>query len=85
MIMWSVDPQDWKDRNTGTVRSRVRAATYDGAIVLMHDIHASTVDAVAGIIDDLRADGYEFLTVSELAEVRGVKMENGVTYGSFRP
>lgn len=85
MIMWSVDPQDWKDRNAGTVRSRVRAATYDGAIVLMHDIHASTVDAVAGIIDDLRADGYEFLTVSELAEVRGVKMENGVTYGSFRP
>ena len=85
MIMWSVDPQDWKDRDAGTVRSRVRAATYDGAIVLMHDIHASTVDAVAGIIDDLRADGYEFLTVSELAEVRGVKMENGVTYGSFRP
>ncbi len=85
LILWSVDPEDWKDRKAEIVRERVKTATYDGAIVLMHDIHASTVDAVAGIIDDLRGEGYEFLTVSELAEVRGVDLENGVTYGSFRP
>lgn len=85
MILWSVDPEDWKYRDAGRVRSSVVGATFDGAIVLMHDIHATTVDAVAAIIDDLRAQGYEFLTVSELAKVRGVKMAAGVTYGSFRP
>ena len=51
----------------------------------MHDIHATTVDAVARVIDDLRAAGYEFMTVSELAAARGVVLQNGVSYGSFRP
>ena len=71
MVNWSVDPLDWKYRNAATVRANVVGSTTDGAVVLMHDIHASTVDAVAGIIDDLRAQGYEFLTVSELAAARG--------------
>lgn len=85
LMLWTVDPKDWRVRDAATVRQRVVEATYDGAIVLMHDIYESTVEAVGGIIDDLRAQGYEFLTVSELAEVRGVEMVNGVTYGSFRP
>lgn len=85
MIYWSVDPMDWKYRDAVTVRANVVGATYDGAIVLMHDIHVSTVDAVAGIIDDLRAQGYEFLTVSELAAARGVGLTSGVVYYNFRP
>lgn len=85
MIYWSVDPMDWKYRDAATVRANVVGATYDGAIVLMHDIYTSTVDAVAGIIDDLRAQGYEFLTVSELAAVRGVGLTSGVVYYNFRP
>lgn len=85
MIYWSVDPQDWKYRNAATVRANVVGAAHDGAIVLMHDIHASTVDAVANIIDDLRAQGYEFLTVSELAAARGVGLTSGVVYYNFRP
>lgn len=85
LILWAVDPEDWKYKDAAIVRRNVVYNTFDGAIVLMHDIHATTVDAVAGIIDDLRAAGYEFLTVSELAAARGVKLQNGVSYGSFRP
>lgn len=84
MIYWSVDPMDWKYRNAATVRANVVGATFDGAIVLMHDIHASTVDAVAGIIDDLKAQGYEFLTVSELAAARGIGLTSGVVYYNFK-
>lgn len=85
MILWTIDPEDWKYRNAASVRSRVVGAAFDGAIVLMHDIHSTTVDAVPAIIDDLRAQGYEFLTISELAAARGVTLQQGVTYGSFRP
>ena len=85
MSCWAVDPLDWKYRDAATVRRNVVSATFDGAVVLMHDIHASTVDAVAGIIDDLRAQGYEFLTVSELAAARGVTLANGVVYYHFKP
>lgn len=83
MILWSVDPQDWKDRNASLVCSRVVNATREGSIILVHDIHATTVDAVPCIIDTLRSYGYEFVTVSELAASRGVKLVNGRAYYSF--
>lgn len=83
MILWSIDPRDWADRNANIVCTRVTSAARDGAIILVHDIHATTVEAVPCIIDNLRARGYSFLTVSELAVYRGVQMVNGVAYGSF--
>lgn len=83
MILWSVDPEDWRDRKAETVRTRVREMAHDGAVILLHDIHPTTVEAVPGIIDDLRADGYEFVTVSELAEAKKVKLESGKVYRSF--
>lgn len=83
MILWSIDPRDWADRNANIVCARVTSAARDGAIILVHDIHATTVEAVPCIIDNLRARGYSFLTVSELAAYRGVQMVNGVAYGSF--
>lgn len=85
MIYWSVDTEDWRSRNAAAVQAQVRQNTYDGAIILMHDIYQSTVDAVPGIIDELRSWGYEFVTVEELAKARGVTMMNGVTYFNFRP
>lgn len=85
MIYWSVDTEDWRSRNAAAVQAQVRQNTYDGAIILMHDIYQSTVDAVPGIIDELRARGYEFVTVEELAKARGVTMASGVTYFNFRP
>ncbi len=84
MIYWTVDTLDWKYRDAAWVRQNTVNSTFDGAIILMHDIHPTTIDAVAGVIDDLRAQGYEFLTVSELAQARGVTMVNGGVYGSFR-
>lgn len=83
LIIWSVDPRDWQDRNSATVCNRVVSAAFDGAIVLMHDIHATTVDAVPCIIDNLRARGYEFLTISDLAAARDVPLINGHIYYSF--
>ena len=83
LIIWSVDPRDWADRNSSVVCNRVVSAAHDGAIVLMHDIHATTVDAVPCIVDNLRAQGYEFLTVSELAAAKNVPMVNGGVYGRF--
>lgn len=85
MILWTIDPEDWKYRNAATVRANSVKAAFDGAILLLHDIHSTTVDAVPGIIDDLKAQGYEFLTISELAVERGVVLQKGVAYGSFRP
>lgn len=85
LVLWTVDPEDWRVRDVATVRRRAVSAVFDGAIILFHDIYATTVDAIPGVIDDLRAQGYDFMTVSELAAARGVKMQSGASYGSFRP
>lgn len=83
LMLWSVDPEDWRDRNAEIVKQRAVGATFDGAVILMHDIYNSTVDAVPGVIDELRAQGYEFVTLPELAEIRGTKLEAGQAYRAF--
>lgn len=85
LVIWTIDPEDWCTKNAEAVRKHVVEKAFDGAIVLMHDIYDSTVDAVAAMIDDLRGAGYEFVTVPEMAQARGFKLTRGEVYGSFRP
>ena len=80
LILWSVDPEDWKYRNSDTVRDSIVKDTYDGAIVLAHDIHATTIPGALQAIDILQSQGYEFVTVSELFRRRGEALENGKQY-----
>ncbi len=84
-IIWSVDPLDWKYRNAQTVRKNIVADAFDGAVVLVHDIHATSVDGALMAIDDLLDEGYEFVTVNELFRRRGVSLNNGSTYHSCKP
>lgn len=66
IILWDVDPLDWKVRNAGHVESEILKRTVNGSIILAHDIHKSTVDAMPGTLDGLLARGHKFVTVSEL-------------------
>lgn len=84
-IIWSVDPADWRDRNANTVCTRIVSGAFDGAIVLAHDIHSTTVDGALKAIDQLLAKGYEFVTVNELHRRRGVTLQNGVKHYSCKP
>ena len=66
MILWDVDTLDWKTRSTdATVASAVGDARA-GSIVLMHDIHAPTLDAVPRVVAGLRERGFTLVTVSQL-------------------
>lgn len=77
IALWDVDTLDWKTRNT---KSTIKAAEkiVPGSIVLMHDIHKSTVDAMPTILKDLDAKGYHFVTVTELIG----HPKPGIGYGS---
>ncbi len=68
-ILWDVDPLDWKDRDAATVAQRVLEKTTDGSVVLMHDLHATTVDACDTIIPELAKKGYKFVTVSQMMQI----------------
>lgn len=75
VIMWSVDPQDWKYRNASRVSNHILTNTKPGDIVLAHDIHASTIAAMPATLDGLKAKGFQFLTVSQLLAYDGVFRE----------
>ena len=81
VILWSVDPEDWKDRDAEIVAERMREANV-GAIILAHDIYASTVEAVSAVLESLSARGIYFVTVSEL--LAPTEAVSGETY-SRRP
>lgn len=72
-IFWQVDSEDWKDRNAGVVARRVLADTRPGAVVLMHDIHPTSINAVPKILSGLASRGFRFVTVSELFLGRKIK------------
>jgi peptidoglycan/xylan/chitin deacetylase (PgdA/CDA1 family) len=65
-VFWSVDTRDWADRNASIVCNRVVAGARSGGIVILHDIHQSTVQATQCIIDNLKKRNYSFVTVDEL-------------------
>ena len=85
LITWSVDPKDWATSNREKVVRSVVDHARDGDVILLHDMSDSSVDAALEIIDRLEAAGYQFVTVSELARLRGKTMEAGCLYTNFRP
>ena len=66
VILWSVDPLDWKRPGPQVVSQRILKETQPGAIILSHDIHPGTIEAMPATLDALLAKGYKFVTVSEL-------------------
>ncbi len=66
LLMWSVDPKDWKYRNIQHNISSTMKQVKNGSIILYHDIHDVSVRTIPRLIDELRLRGYEFLTVEQL-------------------
>jgi peptidoglycan-N-acetylglucosamine deacetylase len=65
-IIWDVDPFDWKRPGPGVIRDRILAQARPGSIILMHDIHPGSIEAMPQTFDGLLAKGMKFATVSEL-------------------
>lgn len=98
MINWSLDTRDWEGHGSQTEVKDVwtngdkkREETYqallkvkDGDIVLMHSIYKYSFDATARAMEELAAQGYQFVNISELMYYKGITTENGVVYNKGR-
>lgn len=71
VIQWSVDSLDWMNPGVNSIIERVSRKVHPGAIILMHasDTCKQTTEALPKVIENLRAQGYEFVTVSELLQM----------------
>jgi|SRR6516162_2551981 peptidoglycan/xylan/chitin deacetylase (PgdA/CDA1 family) len=66
IVLWDVDPLDWRRPGPSVVCSRIVKNTRAGSIVLTHDIHPGTIEAMPCVLEQLEAKGFKFVTVSEL-------------------
>ena len=69
-IMWDVDSLDWKSKNEASILTEIQREVKNGSIILMHDIHAETVHALPKVIDYLKGQGYDFVTIPDLLDSR---------------
>ncbi|MBO2450978.1 polysaccharide deacetylase family protein [Actinomadura barringtoniae] len=69
-VMWNVAVADWRQSDARVIADRVVSASRPGSIVVLHDNHKVTVDAVPRIIQRLQAKGYTLATASDLLAAR---------------
>ena len=69
IILWNVDTMDWKYKSVDKIVARATKNVKDGDIILMHDTYERTYKAVMKIVPILKAQGYQFVTISELKEI----------------
>ncbi|MEF9939808.1 MAG: polysaccharide deacetylase family protein [Clostridium sp.] len=84
MIMWNIDTMDWKTKNAQKSIHAVLGKVQDGDIILMHELYTPSGEAAAAIIQALTEQGYQLVTVSEMAKFRG-GVAAGKLYNKFRP
>jgi peptidoglycan/xylan/chitin deacetylase (PgdA/CDA1 family) len=66
VVLWSLDTLDWKRPKPSEIVKQVLSRVKPGTIILCHDVHPGTVEAVPVFVDELQKQGYTFLTVSEM-------------------
>ena len=80
--LWTLDPLDWRNRDAALIERRVVRGARPGYIILLHDIHATTVAAMPGILDKLTRKGFVFVTITELTG--GHRLRPGRAYRQVR-
>ena len=81
LINWDIDTLDWKTKSSEKIMEEIRRhESLDGKVILMHSIYDSTAEAVEIMVPELVSQGYQLVTVSELAAYKGIDLNNSVVY-----
>ena len=73
IVLWNVDTMDWKYKNADTIVKRATQNLKDGNIILMHDTHKRTIEAVKKIVPILKEKGFTCVTISEMKEIKLIR------------
>lgn len=84
IVLWNIDPLDWKYKDKNRVANEIIEHAHDGAIVLVHDIYKSSVEGALLAMEELQKHGYAFVTINEMAQLRGIKLDTTTSYFSMK-
>lgn len=82
LVLWDVDTEDWLHRDAKKTVKTAMQEVKPGSIILMHDIHQTSVDAVPELVDKLQKAGYTLVTVNEL--FANTEFEPGAVYSRLK-
>lgn len=82
VILWNVDTKDWANHDAYYVKNYILSHLEDGNIVLLHDIHKTSVDGFIMALPEIKARGYKLVTVSDLLRIKGRNITEGSIYFS---
>jgi peptidoglycan/xylan/chitin deacetylase (PgdA/CDA1 family) len=80
IIDWTIDTLDWTNASAEEIYDSVFNNRFSGAIVLMHDGYEGTVSALKRLLPDLKADGYQVVSISKMIKAHNCKFRNGGVY-----
>ena len=83
-ILWNIDTLDWKHKDSDYLVSYVLENAKDGNIILFHDIHKTSVEAIEKLLPKLYVNGYQVVTISNLAKVTNTNLEKHKIYSLFQ-
>lgn len=83
LITWNIDTNDWRYHDVEYIVNHIMDNVTDGSIILMHDSYESSLEALKLVLPKLYAKGYQVVTVSDLAALKGVILENNKVYSHF--
>lgn len=69
-VLWTVDTRDWESHNAKAIQSIIEKYVGDGSIILLHDIHADSVESMKSVIPMLQEKGYQLVTIDDLLRYR---------------
>lgn len=80
IIMWNVDTLDWQYRDKETVKNNIISSVEDGDIILLHDLYLSSVEGALLAMDELYKQGFAFVTIDEMMQLKGTEWEKDKIY-----
>lgn len=83
-ILWDLDTEDWRYRNVEHIVNYIKENVHDGSIILMHELYETSYESLKIILPWLYANGYQVVSVSELAKLKDRTLEYGKAYLSLR-
>ena len=84
IIEWDIDTLDWKYKDKDKIANEIITNAHDGAIVLLHDIYKSSVEGALQAMAQLKEEGYVFVTILEMAELKGITLDYETSYFYFK-
>lgn len=85
IIDWSLDPKAWAAQDAAAIGRTILDRVQDGDIIAIRDMSEASVRAALNLVDLLQNQGFTFVTVSELAQIRAVPLRPGQHYSRFPP